>query len=254
MSTSLSLFTIEEALTELMQAREDLLLKLAEPENTEEEAESKAELAEVDKALAEYIQREAAKTDSIHGWLKQATVTASAARQEAHEMQARAQRLEDGIERLKRICCDVMASRGLKRLEGTAGRSLLRKGNGGLAPLQIDGWDAEKEQWTIYEPVLPMAFRQITVQMSADSWETLHHMHPALTYRFLKDEPNNREVRAALGEPCRKCAGTGDIRDPNNRYPDNPDAVSVCPECNGSGKCSIPGARLLERGDHLECK
>jgi hypothetical protein len=220
--SGLSLYTIEQALLDLMEAREEVLESLAlptevnvplpEPLATEYRLEHEAELAEIDKALAEYATKEVAKIDSVHAWLKQATLTASAARQEAAEMAVRAQRLEAGIKRLNAICVDVMAARGLKRLEGTGGRALVRRGNGGVAPLHVDSLD-----------ILPLCYQMVTVRMSRDCWDAIKELDELLGEKLVAEvkdaEPNNSRIRAAL--------------------------------LDGQ---NIPGARLLERGEHLELR
>ena len=128
--SGLSLWTIEDSLATLLGAREELLAESQHPTPTRESAEISAEIAEVEKALAEYLAREVAKVDGIHSYLRWADSNASAARVEAQQMAERARRLEGGAKRLRQLCCDIMAQRGLKRLEGTGGRVLLRRGNG----------------------------------------------------------------------------------------------------------------------------
>ena len=125
--SGLSLWTIEDSLATLLGAREELLAESQQPNPTRESAEISTEITEVEKALAEYLAREVAKVDGVHSYLRWAEANASAARVEAQQMAERARRLESGAKRLRQMCCDIMAQRGLKRLEGTGGRVLLRR-------------------------------------------------------------------------------------------------------------------------------
>src|ERR1700690_3320444 len=118
--SGLSLYTIEDELLQLLQAREEIL-------TNEQTPETPAELAQVETALAEYVTAEVRKVDGIHAYLKQAKATAEQAKAEAAEMRARAERIENGMARLKEFCLQAMQLAGMKRIDGTAGRYLLRK-------------------------------------------------------------------------------------------------------------------------------
>lgn len=231
---SLSLYTIEDALSTLMDAREELTAALAESPDAEESEETKAELAEVEKTLTHYVGQEAAKVDSIQGWLKYAAHTAMAAREESRIMQARAQRLEAGIERLKGIVCDVMAARALKRLEGTAGRYISRRGNGGVQPLQV------------LPNVLPIEYMDATVAIPAHLVHAVRDLvdREGYSMRAIGQEPANARIRATLSDSCTGCGGLGKF----------PPGGAACGECGGDGKRHVPGARLLDRGEHIECR
>ena len=182
--SGLSLWTIEDSLATLLGAREELLAESQQPNPTREAAEISTEIAEVEKALAEYLAREVAKVDGIHSYLRWAEANASAARVEAQQMAERARRLESGAKRLRQMCCDIMAQRGLKRLEGTGGRVLLRRGNGGLAPLNVQ------------PEILPIELRDVVVRVRGDVAADMER--EGWAYERLSDEPSNGRIRAAL--------------------------------------------------------
>lgn len=184
----LSLWTIEESLVELLSAREELIEALADPDQNDPVGERPAELAEVEKALAEYVGREVAKVDGIHGYLKYATATAAAARQEAREMAERARRLEDNAARLKALCVDIMTAAGKKKLEGTAGRALRVQANGGLAPLVVD------------PAVLPAEYCDATIAVPANLLPAIREALGSYTVRVVSSAPANERIRAALAE------------------------------------------------------
>ena len=78
------------------------------------------------------------------------------------------------------------------RTHGTAGRYLLRKGNGGLAPLVVQ------------EDILPENFRDITVRVPKQWWRELlaslppEEMPGESTIVTLVDEPANARIRECL--------------------------------------------------------
>src|ERR1035437_598781 len=271
--SGLTLFAIEDALLELARAREELTDPAREVNRRCDEcagtgrtdnhvtgevecsscggsgqSDDAAELAEVDKAIAEYAQcREPAKVDSIHGLLKQWHITAAVARQEARESQERAQRLEANEARLKALVCQVMEMAGKKRIEGTAGRAITRQANGGMSPLVVQGWDAESEKWIDDPDILPDDYRYLTVRLTMSQWLTLLHASGSFEATRIRSEPANALIREALAKPCPVCAPPYD----GNRAVED---LKDCPDCGGTGKASGPGASLGERGFSLRLK
>ncbi len=53
-------------------------------------------------------------------------------------------------------------------------------------------------------------------------------------------------IRATLEKACMNCLGVGQVQAPRATY--------TCPQCNGTGKQLVAGARLEPRGSHVECK
>jgi hypothetical protein len=202
--SSLSLYSIEQAFLDLLTAREEVLAG-------EQTADTPAELAEIEKALAEYCRRELVKVDGIHSYLGWAKSTAEEARRESAAMAERARRIEAGMDRVKSICIEAMQMIGKKRIDGTAGRYLSLQGNGGLQPLGIQ------------EDMVPEGLRDVTVKMPLDAWQAVQ-LHapqdPVSAYAVMRakvvaNEPSNGRIREALKEG------------------------------------PVPGCTLLERGVHL---
>ena len=241
--SGITLYEIESALLELAQAREELVAELEgglAAVTQRDRSEAEAELAEVDKAITEYAtSREPAKVDSIHSLLKMWHITAEVARQEVREYVERAQRIEANEKRLKQMVCDIMETSGKKRIEGTGGRYLLRKGNGGLEPLVLQ------------EDIIPADYIDVTVRMSLREAETLGLLNRQ-DVPVLSREPANARIRAALKAQCASCGGDGAFR--ATEQLDGEMSEVQCRVCGGTGHMAVPGAHLEERGFHVECK
>jgi hypothetical protein len=193
--SGLSLYVIEDALLELAAAREELTDRLAA-----EEAASMAdaalvtreELAEVEKAIALYATKEPKKVDNIHALLSTWRITEEVAKQDAREAASRAARIEAARRRLSQMVVDIMAAAGKKRIEGTGGRALVRRGNGGLAPLNIQ------------EDILPDTWRDVVVRMPMSFWKeltkgrTAEQMPGEGCVKVLSTEPAGARIRLGL--------------------------------------------------------
>lgn len=223
MSQTLSLYAIQDGLAELLIAREETLADIANAENSEDIAEAKDALAMIEKTLAEYQSLEVRKVDNCHRFLTCINHLVPALKAEAAAITARAKRLEAAGEWLKERIMQAMELGGKKRVDGESGRYLLRKGNGGIAKLHVDGWDDEKKRWSETEGALPEEFIDVTLRMKADEWESLilHVGIRAMPVPIspIMSEPSQDRIRKALA--------AGEI---------------------------VPGARLLDRGQHLEVK
>lgn len=134
-SPKLSLWTIENALVELIQAREEV----TKPE----------EIEQVERALQEYIRAEVAKVDRIVGFMRHAGMMAATAREESNRLAERARIWERRVERVRTLVQDVMEQAGKKRLEGEH-NTLKIQGNGGLAPLVITDEAQVPEEYCKY--------------------------------------------------------------------------------------------------------
>src|ERR1039457_2719663 len=183
--SSLSLYSIEQAFLDLLTAREEVLAG-------EQGPDTRAEWAEIEKALAEYVKREVVRVDGIHAYLGWAKATAEEARRESAAMAERARRIEAGVERVKSICLDAMQMIGKKRIDGTAGRYLSVAGNGGVKPLGIQ------------EGMVPAEYQNVTVRMPGVLWEHMlflaprDSLTPARVAEVLSLPPANERIRGAL--------------------------------------------------------
>lgn len=225
---SLTLFDIESAWMDLIQARE-------EAEELIDPAEREAGLIAVDNAIAEYVAREVSKVDGIRAVCRRLKLEAEAAEAESDRQRVRMKRAEDLLAKIK-ICAQVaIEMTGKKRIEGKTGYLLL-KGNGGVRPLQVDGWDSEERRWVGNLTPLPPEYVLVHVKIPVSLLSKLAEHWSNVTQ--VSTEPNQALIREALVAICPECDG----------------ALATCKLCAGTGKQTVPGARLLERGQHVEVK
>lgn len=189
------------------------------------EAEDDVTRAAIEEGIREYVQREVTKVDSIRSYLRHCEVMAVAAKCEADSQMERSRAWKKRAEKLEAACLGTMVNMGAKRLEGSTGALVVKK-NGGVAPLDIT------------EPsIIPDEYCTATVKLPYNEWRVLCE-DQGLSYAKVSREISNTAVRKALEAPCWLCDGKG----------------GGCSSCGGSGKQGVPGARLLERGSHLEVR
>jgi hypothetical protein len=224
MTSSLSLYTIEDGLAELLNQREEARADVARGGSEEDRAEAENALAVIERTLGEYLSLEVRKVDNYHRYLTCSGNLIAEMKAEETAIRTRRQRLEAAMAWLKERALTAMSIADKKRVDGTAGRYLMRKGNGGVKPLVVDSWDGE--HWTNGGPltsVLPEAMMDVTVTLPLPVWLEMCDLHESFSRGDggqLRTEtvPNNARIRAAL-------------------------EVGI-----------VPGARLAERGEHLECR
>ena len=223
---SLTLWAIEDALVQLVGAREDTASDAGIPED-----ERCEQLRVIDNALADYVHQELTKVDGVRAWLMHCRVMADAARAERAAMEARVRLWEGRESRLKGMCIVALEAAGKKRVEGKTG-SLSIRGNGGVQPLVIDQPDMVPDEFCVWGGTVgPAVWRKIQMLAMAD---------PATK---LERQPSNAAIREALARPCPECSGLP-AHDPSD----------VCPTCGGTGNAGVPGARLEKRGVSLVVK
>lgn len=228
--SNLTLWDIEKGIAELFDAIEEA----ATPEGRQA----------CEQALAEYFAREVVKVDAIRGMYKHFDALANAARLEANEIAERSRMFARRCERIKTMTQAVMEANGLTKIEGRGGRLLL-KGNGGLAPLEVTDPAA-----------VPDECCRMIGWIRGDVWKRLlaaagwngDTMSPAASWA-LERVVDNERTRAAL-KTCDDCAGTGLATSALIEG----GVSQKCPACGGSGMGGVPGARLGERGKHVEVK
>jgi hypothetical protein len=211
---NLSLYQIESDLQELMAAYG--------------EAEDDATRQAIHQGIQEYATREVVKVDGIRSYLRHCEVMAVAAKCEADAQMERSRKWKRRAEKLEAICLSTMIAMGKKRLEGKSGE-LIVKTNGGAQALDIT------------EPsIVPDEYCLAQVTMSCADWDALYDTagKPVLVGSRVDRVPDSAAIRAALKAPCWLCAGKD----------------QDCDQCGGTGTSSVPGARLRERGVHLEVK
>jgi hypothetical protein len=126
--------------------------------------------------------------------------------------------------------------KGARRLRGDTGELVLRS-SGGPAPLLIPQPD-----------LVPHEFQTVELTIRYDLWqELLRSAAKELTERIEADAkqrvlPSNTLIRQELLKPCPACGGLGSC------------AGVGCMECGGTGRKSVPGAYLGERGSWIEIR
>lgn len=244
MSLELSLYEIESQLADLVVFREEAAAEhAAAPEGSLERREKQDALAAIDNAIREYLQAELRKVDGVRSFWRHAELMRDAARAEAAAQTARAEVWGARLDRLKTMCQLVMEAMPwpagkTKKLEGRTG-SLILKGNGGRQAVEITN-----------EALIPDEYKRLRVTMSPRDLD--------LILRLLENAevpdglvigpaaPGLAEISEGLLKPCHKCKGIGAKWNNSSSVP--------CDACGGTGLAGVPGARLVPRGSHVECK
>ena len=223
---SLTLWTIEDSLLQLVAAREDAA---ADVEISEDERRDRLQV--IDTALADYIRQEITKADNVRSYLMHCRLMADAARTERAAMEARVRLWEARETRLKEICIVALDAAEKKRVEGKTG-SLSVRGNGGLQPLVVDQPEMLPDEVCVWAGTVgPAVWRKIQMLAITD---------PATK---LERQPSNAAIREALGNPCPECGSL-----PAHQ------ASDACTTCGGTGTMGVPGAHLEPRGRCLIVK
>jgi hypothetical protein len=259
-SFDLSLYQIESDLANLIEMREQTLdaLRVAESEGdlpgTIERLDE--ETAAIDNTIREYVTAEIRKVDNIRAFWRHCELMRDAAKEEAKIQSDRSRAWGARLDRLKETCRAVMETipfpdKKPKKLEGRTG-ALYLKANGGKQAVEVTD-----------EALVPDELCTVTVTMRGDRWRALEE-----TAREIAGMSNIRweslEIRSvsspslsligeALQKPCGKCAGARTV-EATNAQGQRILGREDCPECGGSGRQSVPGARLAERSSHVECK
>lgn len=251
MSLELSLYTIEDDLLSLYQMREEAATDcdtaiVFTGRDSAQSAELMDQLRVIDEQIAEYVKAEIRKADGIgHHW-RHFKLMGDAARAEAKRLSALADGWDARLDRLKAMCLHVM-----EQFEWRAGKprviegkvtKLYLKGNGGKQAVDITD-----------ESMVPDEYKLVTVTMSLPQWNSLLKVANGSGVPGAKAcvVSSLSLIGAALDRNCEVCGGTGGPCD-LSEYGGGEN--EPCPACGGSGKCGVPGARLLERGQHVECR
>ena len=227
---SLTLYEIEKELVELLELREEATAEGALPD----------ELALIDKQIAEYMTREVKKVDGVANAVRIYRYAAYQDLAEARRLTERANMWNARAQRVKEAALYVMGSLGLTKLE-TPRNTLRIQKNSGLEPLEVP----------ILEN-LPWRYRTVTVEIPWDDWASLPWQVDAKKNAVLKSQGySNTSIREALKQrvKCPECEGNGKSSSALSGAP----AGERCPRCEGKGTvpATVPGARLLPRGEHL---
>jgi hypothetical protein len=242
----LTLYQIESELADLIAHRQERIADTEDPPSPDE-------LAAIDGEIDRYHFAEPVKVTGVVAMFRQWKAQRANIKTERDRLKALDNMLEAMETRLKdRVAAALellpQPAKGSRKLVGVDGSQLLLKGNGGLQPLQVDGWDEERRQWVRPDSPLPPDFELATVEMSGTLFLTLSMMKEYEDkIRLIAHVPNNKLIRETLAQPCGRCNATGRLFSAG----DNPE---LCDLCGGSGKATVPGARLRDRGNHVEVR
>ena len=214
----LSLYDLADDLVSLLALREEM-------------AEEKEATDAIDGAIAEYMAALPTQVDPVAHVLLTLESQEKLAAEEVARIAARRRRIASAAERLRRYCCNILLQlpkpkNGSRKLEGSTS-TLLLKGNGGVEPLDV--YD---------ESLVPEEYCTATITMPWTQYVEIPSIHigAAKVTRSI----DNAAVRKGIASQCWFCQG-------------GPEKEG-CGVCGGSGMHNVPGARLLERGHHLEIK
>lgn len=221
MTPALSLWQIESALTQLVEARDA----------AEADGDSQA-VSVIDKELDAYLSREVKKIDSVAAMIRMCRAHVNVLKVEGEHIYERAAAWEAREKRIKEAALRAMQAHDVRVLE-TADTRLRVQKNGGKQPLEVD------------LTLLPSTYAVCIVSMPMDTWKRLEDITSET--KLLDAKADTDKIREALKQwvPCVECKGVG--------APWNNSSSVPCPRCNGNGTVpqTIPGARLLDWGSHL---
>lgn len=186
--------------------------------------------------VAEYFKAELVeRTDSFIGWINDSEDLAAARRRKGKELIDLAKTGEERLAWFKQITLRVMAEIGKRKLEGVMGR-LRIQGNGGVQPVEVR-----------QPQLLPERYQRFELRITGEDRARLLDCPDEAIHAMLDGakpiEPDSDMIRRDLlaKVTCPACLANGDVE---------------CPTCNGEGSVSgsVPGAVLLDRGEHLRVR
>ena len=184
----LSLFQIENEMLQLIDARVDVLERMAgmSPDELTSSPEIGTELATIDGLIRDYVSREVKKVDGCAFAIKEFEARAAARSQEAERMKASADRDAETAKRIKSMVLEVMQEFDEKKLPGRL-FTITRQGNGGVQPLTISQPD-----------LVPLSCKRVTVSIRGESVSDFARQFGG-QYRIIDDlHPDQKDIREAL--------------------------------------------------------
>ncbi len=183
----------------------------------EDPATTEEERAAIDGELKLYAEEQMpAKVDGYRGYIKLCRMNQQAAKEEKAIAFDAERMWASRAERMEEILKEVMERRGVKRLDGKIGHISL-KGNGGLAPME-----------PVNESILPDEYRSISFTLPLPAWYKLQ--------KLLEMTDQGGMLRFMLMSAKAASVNMASVR-----------AALEAGE-------DVPGARLAERGKHIEVK
>ncbi len=227
----------------------DIDTELREAVELYEEAQTDEDRNLQQAAIRLYLEAHIRKVDKVAAYLRACAAHEAAAHQEAVRARAIHLRWASRAQRVKDMVLALMQERGEKRFEGVTA-ILRRQTNGGPAPAPIIG----------VPELVPDDLCTFNLKLSGQVWGQLRAAVPQAVRDMLdfgvRSEPDVQAIKAALERPCDACGGdrTVEINPAGQGHYDDLSEHHPCPICGGTGKNSVPGCRLQERGEHLRCE
>lgn len=246
---SASLYTIHQTLQELHELRQQVA----------DDGDLEA-VAAVDQQIAEWLDRSPEKVTSYVGLIRQRENTVAACKAERARIKAIEDSAEADIERLKSNVLGAMQRFDIRELSAKPGGGFRRQGNGGVEPVEIadvDDVPLEYKIATIKVNVGALA-GTIRIIMDSEHESSFHNLRAAVSVLIRQlsqhsSEPDLKLLREALKQRviCDVCQGHGMI-DATMTLETDPHDIK-CSVCGGAGTipATIPGARLLPKGEHV---
>lgn len=252
MSLDLSLFTIEADLVSLIEMREESAATLREarasdlnPDVSAEVVRLAEELAVIENQIREYIAAEIKKADGIGDICLMLDRLAGPPKErkgekiiceldrELQRITERRDMLRARLEHIESVVQFVMEGLEFqpgkpRKIEGVR-HTLYLKGNGGKQAVEISD-----------ESLVPDEFVTVTITKTVAEWLDMHVAPGGPRV------PSLSLIGEELQKACEKCNGVG--------APWNNSASVPCDSCLGTGKRSVPGARLAAKGQHVEVR
>lgn len=217
----MSLYQIQQTLLDMESARADAV-----------EAGDQEAVAVIDAEMNAWLTREADKVTSFAGLILARKDLIENAKRAVERDKAILKAAEADVERLEGIALAVMQNFGVKEIKDSrTGHGLKRQGNGGVRALDIPEWpkDAAGNFKPLHEPLVGC---------------------PVPTRSVITWVPDTEKIRYYLAQrvPCPECKGSGKSTDEATGSADD-----NCLRCKGAGTipASVPGARLLPKGEHV---
>ena len=225
----ISLYHLEQGLADLIAYRAERVAEIDGPL-------AEGELEAIDAEIQRYEMATPAKVSGVAAIIRSWRAQKDTAKAEIARLKGIVEHLESMDARLKDYVASILErlpvpAKGSRKLTGNDGSVLSLKGNGGLQPLEITD-----------ESMVPDEYKRVTIVMAMPEWRSLIAQDPEAPIIKAGIEVDNAAVRAALEQPCEACGGNPGLM------------VDGCQSCGGSGKRGVPGARLLARANHVECK
>lgn len=220
-----SLYLIEDTLQQIQESRAA----------AEAEGDSEA-LKVIDQIEREYLTKASDKVTSYVGLIHARENRIEACEAEIDRLKSIRAAASRDIERLKGNALSVMRGFDVKSLtDDRTGRGLQRRTNGGLQSLEIPEWPMDAAG----------NFKPVKHELGDK------HRVP-VKYLVVPDTEQIRDL-LKVRIPCpAKCAAGRVILDDSPSH-ENCELGGNCPRCKGEGTIpqTIPGVKLLERGEHV---